>query len=128
MTAAAAGAIPPGAVVGILGGGQLGRMTAMAAARLGYRCHVYAPEAEVPAADVAAAWTRAGYGDGAALDRFAAAELEAVDDMSFAADLQISEQHFTSLSESLGDRGIEGSAIVAWERVARSTPASRVLH
>jgi hypothetical protein len=64
----------------------------------------------------------------AALDRFAAAELEAVDDMSFAADLQISEQHFTSLSESLGDRGIEGSAIVAWERVARSTPASRVLH
>ncbi|MEX0752930.1 MAG: 5-(carboxyamino)imidazole ribonucleotide synthase, partial [Xanthobacteraceae bacterium] len=34
----------PGAVVGILGGGQLGRMLAMAAARLGFRCHAYAPE------------------------------------------------------------------------------------
>jgi 5-(carboxyamino)imidazole ribonucleotide synthase len=65
--------IGPGAVIGILGGGQLGRMTAMAAARLGYRCHVLAPEAEAPAADVAAAWTRAEYGDEAALDRFAAA-------------------------------------------------------
>jgi 5-(carboxyamino)imidazole ribonucleotide synthase len=67
------GAIGPGGTIGILGGGQLGRMTAMAAARLGYRCHVLAPEAEAPAADVAAAWTRADYGDDAALDRFAAA-------------------------------------------------------
>jgi 5-(carboxyamino)imidazole ribonucleotide synthase len=64
--------IPPGGVIGILGGGQLGRMTAMAAARLGYACHIYAPEAESPAADVAAAWTRAGWDDHAALDRFAA--------------------------------------------------------
>jgi 5-(carboxyamino)imidazole ribonucleotide synthase len=48
-------------------------MTAMAAARLGYRCHIFAPEAEAPAADVAAAWTRADYADEAALDRFAAA-------------------------------------------------------
>src|SRR4051812_14919302 len=47
-------------------------MTAMAAARLGYRCHIFAPEAEAPAADVAAAWTRAEYADEAALDRFAA--------------------------------------------------------
>ena len=45
----------------------------MAAARLGYRCHIFAPEAEAPAADVAAAWTRADYADEAALDRFAAA-------------------------------------------------------
>ncbi|MGE3289995.1 MAG: 5-(carboxyamino)imidazole ribonucleotide synthase [Geminicoccaceae bacterium] len=66
-------AIPPGATIGILGGGQLGRMTAMAAARLGYRCHVLAPEAESPAAEVAAAWTRADYADRAALDAFAAA-------------------------------------------------------
>jgi 5-(carboxyamino)imidazole ribonucleotide synthase len=48
-------------------------MTATAAARLGYRCHIFAPEAEAPAADVAAAWTRADYADEAALDRFAAA-------------------------------------------------------
>jgi 5-(carboxyamino)imidazole ribonucleotide synthase len=65
--------IPPGSTIGILGGGQLGRMTAMAAARLGYRCHVLAPETECPAADVAAAWTRADYGDEAALARFVAA-------------------------------------------------------
>lgn len=65
------GLVAPGATIGILGGGQLGRMTAMAAARLGYRCHILAPEAEAPAADVAAAWTRAAYEDGAALDRFA---------------------------------------------------------
>jgi 5-(carboxyamino)imidazole ribonucleotide synthase len=48
-------------------------MTAMAAARLGYRCHVLAPEAESPAADVAAAFTCARYDDRAALDAFAAA-------------------------------------------------------
>jgi 5-(carboxyamino)imidazole ribonucleotide synthase len=65
--------IRPGSTIGILGGGQLGRMTAMAAARLGYRCHVLAPEADSPAADVAAAFTRAAWGDLAALDAFAAA-------------------------------------------------------
>jgi 5-(carboxyamino)imidazole ribonucleotide synthase len=63
--------IPPGAVIGILGGGQLGRMTALAAARLGYRCHVLAPEPDSPAADVCATFTRAGYGDAAALAAFA---------------------------------------------------------
>ena len=36
--------LPPGSTIGILGSGQLGRMTAMAAARLGYRCIVYAPD------------------------------------------------------------------------------------
>lgn len=65
--------IPPGATIGILGGGQLGRMAALAAARLGYRCHVLAPETDSPAADVAAAWTRAAYDDEAALAAFAAA-------------------------------------------------------
>ncbi len=65
--------VPPGAVIGILGGGQLGRMTAMAAARLGYRCHVFCPEADSPAAEVAWTATVADYGDEAALRRFAAA-------------------------------------------------------
>ena len=65
--------IAPGATVGILGGGQLGRMLALAAAALGYRCHVFAPEAGGPAAQVAAAETVAAYDDGAALDAFAAA-------------------------------------------------------
>lgn len=62
--------IPPGSTIGILGGGQLGRMTALAAARLGYRCHVLAPEPTSPAADVAAAWTRAAYDDRDALNGF----------------------------------------------------------
>ena len=65
--------LPPGSTIGILGGGQLGRMSAMAAAQLGYRCHVYAPEAESPGMQVAADCTVAPYEDEAALARFAAA-------------------------------------------------------
>lgn len=64
--------IAPGGTIGILGGGQLGRMLAMAAAQLGYRCHVYAPEADSPAADVAAAFTCAAFEDADALGRFSA--------------------------------------------------------
>ena len=60
--------LAPGAVIGIVGGGQLGRMTAMAAARLGYRCHTYAPEPSSPAAHVSATATVADYQDQAALD------------------------------------------------------------
>lgn len=65
-------AIPPGGVIGILGGGQLGRMTALAAARLGYSAHIFAPEAKTPAGQVAAAVTQADYTDTAALKAFAA--------------------------------------------------------
>lgn len=65
--------LPPGATIGILGGGQLGRMSAMAAARLGYRCHIFTPEADSPAAQVSAANTVAAYEDVDALHRFAAA-------------------------------------------------------
>jgi 5-(carboxyamino)imidazole ribonucleotide synthase len=67
------GALPPGATIGILGGGQLGRMLALAAARLGYRCHVYAPEDDAPGMLVAAARSVAAYEDEAALAAFAAA-------------------------------------------------------
>jgi 5-(carboxyamino)imidazole ribonucleotide synthase len=63
----------PGATIGILGGGQLGRMTAMAAARLGYRCHIFTPERDSPAAQVSAQATVAAYDDRAALARFARA-------------------------------------------------------
>ena len=63
--------LAPGAVIGILGGGQLGRMTALAAARLGYRCHVFAPEPDGPAAQVTNCATIASYEDAAALARFA---------------------------------------------------------
>ena len=65
-------AIPPGSTIGILGSGQLGRMLAVAAAQLGYRCHVYAPESG-PACDVAAAFTQGGYDDTASLTAFAKA-------------------------------------------------------
>lgn len=60
----------PGATLGVVGGGQLGRMFAIAAARLGYRVHVLAPEADPPAAQVAAAHTRAAYDDAEAVARF----------------------------------------------------------
>jgi 5-(carboxyamino)imidazole ribonucleotide synthase len=65
--------LPPGSTIGILGGGQLGRMSALAAARLGYRTHVFAPEPDGPGMQVAAARTVAPYGDEAALGAFAAA-------------------------------------------------------
>jgi 5-(carboxyamino)imidazole ribonucleotide synthase len=64
--------IPPGETIGILGGGQLGRMLAIAAAQLGYRSHVYSPEAECIAADMCGAFTQARWDDAAALAEFAA--------------------------------------------------------
>ncbi|HSR72085.1 MAG TPA: 5-(carboxyamino)imidazole ribonucleotide synthase, partial [Kiloniellales bacterium] len=63
--------LPPGSVIGILGGGQLGRMAAQAAAALGYRSHVYCPEADAPGAQVTPLATVAAYDDEAALARFA---------------------------------------------------------
>ena len=63
----------PDATIGILGGGQLGRMLAMAAARLGVRSHIFAPEPDSPAFDVAGARTCAAYDDQAALAGFAQA-------------------------------------------------------
>jgi 5-(carboxyamino)imidazole ribonucleotide synthase len=66
-------ALPPGSTIGILGGGQLGRMTALAAANLGYRCHIYDPEAHGPAAQVSAGATVGGWDDTGALSAFAAA-------------------------------------------------------
>jgi 5-(carboxyamino)imidazole ribonucleotide synthase len=62
--------LPPGSTIGIVGGGQLGRMLAMAAAQLGYRCHIYAPDAAPPAAEVAAGFTRGAWDDAEALARF----------------------------------------------------------
>ncbi|SDH45261.1 5-(carboxyamino)imidazole ribonucleotide synthase [Alloyangia pacifica] len=64
-------ALPQGATIGILGGGQLGRMLSVAASRLGYRTHIFEPGAEPPAGHVAHAVTTASYDDKAALTRFA---------------------------------------------------------
>ena len=63
--------LSPGATIGILGSGQLGRMLAIAALKLGLRTHIYAPEADAPAYDAAAARTIAPFDDEEALARFA---------------------------------------------------------
>ena len=64
-------ALKTGATIGILGGGQLGRMLSVAAARLGFRTHIFEPGANPPAGDVAHALTTAGYDDVDALTAFA---------------------------------------------------------
>lgn len=64
--------LPQGAAIGILGGGQLGRMLSVAASRLGYRCHVYDPAPRAPAGHVAERLFTAPWDDGAALAEFAA--------------------------------------------------------
>jgi 5-(carboxyamino)imidazole ribonucleotide synthase len=66
-------ALSPGSTIGILGGGQLGRMLAIAAAQLGYRCHIYAPEEHSVAAEVAAEFTCKPYFDTDNLRAFAKA-------------------------------------------------------
>ncbi len=77
--AASLPALPKGATIGILGGGQLGRMLAQAAEKLGFKCHVYSPEADSCAFEVVQAKTCAPYEDKAALARFA----DAVDRITY---------------------------------------------
>ena len=64
-------ALPPGSVIGILGGGQLGRMLAMAAAKLGYMVHIFDPDAGAPATQVANLHVMASFSDDSALQTFA---------------------------------------------------------
>ena len=71
MTASSEVKLKPGDTIGILGGGQLGRMLAMAAARLGLRCQVFSPDPESPAFDVVLNATCAEYADVEALELFA---------------------------------------------------------
>jgi 5-(carboxyamino)imidazole ribonucleotide synthase len=70
-------ALAPGSTIGILGGGQLARMLALAAAPLGLKCHIFAPESDSPAFQVSAAHLVANYDDEAALLEFAA-EVDAI--------------------------------------------------
>ena len=63
--------IAPGATIGVIGSGQLGRMTALSAARLGYRVHVYSPENDSPTEQVCDVATVAPYDDKDALKKFA---------------------------------------------------------
>ena len=65
--------LPQGSIIGIIGGGQLGRMLAVAASRLGFRTHIFEPGQNPPAADVAHKVTMASYDDATALRAFAQA-------------------------------------------------------
>ena len=65
--------LPLGSTIGILGGGQLGRMLSVAASRLGFKCHIFEPGAEPPAGQVADRVTTAPYEDTSALTAFAKA-------------------------------------------------------
>ena len=71
--------LPQGAIIGILGGGQLGRMLSVAAARLGFRTHIFEPGTNPPAGHVADHVTTAAYEDEAALRAFG----EAVDVITY---------------------------------------------
>ena len=71
VTAAEQVKLKPGDTIGILGGGQLGRMLAMAAARLGLRCQVFSPDPDSPAFDVVLNAACAEYADVEALELFA---------------------------------------------------------
>ena len=71
--------IPPGSTIGVLGGGQLGRMFAMAARRLGYRVHTLAPDHDTPTGQIADVEINAEYDDLAAVRAFA----QAVDVVTF---------------------------------------------
>jgi 5-(carboxyamino)imidazole ribonucleotide synthase len=64
---------PPGSTIGVMGGGQLGRMFAMAARGMGYRVHIFTPEKDGPAAQFADCATEAEYGNESAVRRFARA-------------------------------------------------------
>ncbi|WP_306252821.1 5-(carboxyamino)imidazole ribonucleotide synthase [Parvularcula sp. IMCC14364] len=65
--------LPPGSTIGILGGGQLGRMLSQAATSLGFRTHILCPDEKCPAGEVATDWTHADYTDAAAIEQFVAA-------------------------------------------------------
>ena len=71
MSSSTKDTLPIGSTIGILGGGQLGRMLALAAARLGFHTHIYCPDAAGPAAEAASFETNGAYEDLAALERFA---------------------------------------------------------
>ena len=98
--------ILPGATLGVLGSGQLGRMFAMAARRMGYRVHVFSPDSDTPTGQVADVEIRAEYGDLDAIRRFA----RGVDVVTF---------EFENVPAATADAAAEFAPV---------RPAGRVLH
>ncbi|MEE2691831.1 MAG: 5-(carboxyamino)imidazole ribonucleotide synthase [Pseudomonadota bacterium] len=99
--------LPPNSVIGVLGGGQLGRMLALAAARLGLRTHVFAPEEFCPAADAVSRRTIASYTDEKALAAFA----QAVDVVTY--EFENVPAETVTLLESFGARVAPGAKALA---------------
>jgi 5-(carboxyamino)imidazole ribonucleotide synthase len=114
--------IPPGSTIGILGGGQLGRMTALAAAELGYRVVVLTPEEDAPASHVSALTIHADYADEAALSHLArVADVVTLEFENVPAEA-------VSFLEGLGKPVRPGSRVlaVAQDRVAEKDFARRI--
>jgi len=103
--------------IGMLGGGQLGRMSALAGAPLGIRTHVYAPESDSPAAQVTDLFTNAGYDDHTALKKFA----EQVDTITY--EFENVPVECVRYLESLGKKVYPSSKVleIAQERLKEKT-------
>jgi len=104
-------------IIGMLGGGQLGRMSALVGANLGIRTHIYAPESDSPAAQVTNLFTNAGYDDQAALKKFA----DSVDAVTY--EFENVPVDCVRFLESLGKKVYPSSAVleVAQERLKEKT-------
>jgi len=113
--------VPPLSTIGIIGGGQLGRMLALAAAELGYRCHIYAPDERSPAAEVADKWTRAAYDDEAAMRKFA----ESVDIITYEFE-NIPVAPVEALTQVRAVHPNPGALAVAQDRAAEKAFADRL--
>lgn len=111
--------LPPGSTIGILGGGQLGRMLAMAAAELGFRVHIFTPKGDNPATDVAHSATLADWNDEPALGAFA----DSVDVATYEFE-NIPVEAVSGLADHVPVRpGVEALA-VAQDRLAEKTMAT----
>jgi 5-(carboxyamino)imidazole ribonucleotide synthase len=108
--------LSPGATIGILGAGQLGRMLAIAALKVGLRTHIFAPETEAPAYDAAAARTVAAFDDKEALKRFA----DSVDVATYEFE-SLSTATVEFLAERLPVRPGARALAVAQDRLAEKT-------
>ena len=136
--------VPPGGTVGILGGGQLGRMLALAASRLGIATHIYDPSEGGPASQVTSRSTIAPFDDAAALEDFAKSvdvvtyEFENIPDAALdiverhapvrpdRAALTTSQDRLTE-KQFLADLGLQTAPFAAIDRAPDIAPAIRSL-
>lgn len=112
--------LPPNSTIGLVGGGQLGRMSALAAARLGYRCHILTREVDSPAAQVSHGVTISDYEDPVSLRAFAGA----VDVISFEFE-NVSAEGLDLLASLKPVRPAPGVLRISQDRVAEKTFLNR---